>query len=98
MKTIYVLKPFNFNDGKNITHYQMGFHEVEDDMAEHWFVKAHLSPDGKAPAIETDSRIAALEQQVAEKDVRIAELEQQVAALTAGSAANADKSKSANGK
>ncbi|HGU5406369.1 TPA: hypothetical protein ACM9WY_005277, partial [Klebsiella pneumoniae] len=40
MKKIYVLSPFNFNDGKEQKHFQVGFHDVDDTVAEHWFVKA----------------------------------------------------------
>ena len=48
MKKIYVLSPFNFNDGKEQKHFQVGFHDVDDTVAEHWFVKAHCSPDEQA--------------------------------------------------
>ncbi|CAM3714396.1 hypothetical protein BS639_17155 [Rouxiella silvae] len=90
MKTIYVLKAFNFNDGTGpVKPYSAGFHDVEDEIAEHWFVKAHLSPDGKAPTSESGTRITELEgllavqaafvgelQAAAEiKDTRITELE-----------------------
>ena len=78
-KRIYVLAPFNFNDGVEIKAFAAGFHDVESDVAEHWFVKAHCSPDGEAPTVENDPRIAELEAQVAEKDARIAELETQLA-------------------
>ena len=76
MKKIYVLKSFLFNDGsgKPVT-FEPGFHDVEDDVAEHWFVKAHISPDGEAPTIETDSRITELEGQLAERDTKITDLE-----------------------
>ena len=90
MKKIYVLTAFNFNDGAKITPFSAGFHEVDDAVAEHWFVKAHCSPDGEAPAVAEDSRIAELEAQIAEKDARIAELEAQLPETTA----NGKKSKS----
>lgn len=97
MKKIYVLAPFNFNDGKEQHHYSVGFHEVPDDVADHWFVKAHISPDGEAPTSAHDTRIAELEALLsqngeefqalvaasAEKDTRIAELEGEVATLIA---------------
>lgn len=92
MKKIYVLSPFNFNDGKTQKHFAVGFHEVEKDVAEHWFVKAHCSPDGEAPAIAEDPRIAELEAKIAEKDARIAELEAQLPETTD----NGKKSKSAD--
>ncbi|MBP1034023.1 STY1053 family phage-associated protein [Serratia fonticola] len=82
-KRIYVLAPFNFNDGANITAFGTGFHDVESDVAEHWFVKAHCSPDGEAPTTESDPRIAELETLMVEKDARIAELETQLAEATA---------------
>jgi hypothetical protein len=42
-------------------------------------VKAHCSPDGEAPALADDPRIAELEALVAEQTTRIAELEEQLA-------------------
>lgn len=90
MKKIYVLTAFNFNDGAKITPFAAGFHDVEDAVAEHWFVKAHCSPDGEAPAVVDDPRIAELEAQIVEKDARIAELEVQLPET----AANGKKSKS----
>ena len=92
MKKIYVLAPFNFNDGKEQHHYSVGFHEVADDVADHWFVKAHISPDGEAPTVADDPRLAELEAQMADKDNKIAELEAQIEELKA----NGKKSKSAD--
>lgn len=83
MKKIYVLTAFNFNDGAKITPFAAGFHDVDDEVAEHWFVKAHCSPDGEAPAVAEDPRIA-------EYEARIAELETQLAEATT----NGKKSKS----
>ena len=105
MKTIYVLKTFIFNDGsgKPVT-FEPGFHDVEDDVAKHWFVKAHLSPDGKAPATQTDPRITELEGQLAERDTKITELEGQLAELAAqvaslsGGDNNGGKPKSSDAK
>ena len=45
MKKIYVLAAFNFNDGEKITPFAVGFHDVDETVADHWFVKAHCSPD-----------------------------------------------------
>ncbi|WP_343297350.1 hypothetical protein AAG122_18900 [Raoultella planticola] len=90
MKKIYVLTAFNFNDGAKITPFAVGFHDVDDAVAEHWFVKAHCSPDGEAPAVVDDPRIAELEALIVEKDARIAELEMQLPET----AANGKKSKS----
>ena len=92
MKKIYVLTAFNFNDGEKITPFAAGFHDVDDEVAAHWFVKEHCSPDGEAPAVADDPRIADLEAQIAEKDARIAELEAQLAEATA----NGKKPKSAD--
>ncbi|HEJ8623039.1 TPA: hypothetical protein SMK09_004912 [Klebsiella michiganensis] len=92
MKKIYVLTAFNFNDGDKIMPFAAGFHDVDDAVAEHWFVKAHCSPDGEAPAQVDDPRIAELEAQIVEKDARIAELEAQLPET----AANGKKSKSAD--
>ena len=85
MKKIYVLVAFNFNDGAKITPFAAGFHDVDDEVAEHWFVKAHCSPDGEAPAVAEDPRIA-------EYEARIAELEAKLAETTT----NGKKSKSAD--
>lgn len=83
MKKIYVLTAFNFNDGAKITPFAAGFHDVDDEVAEHWFVKAHCSPDGEAPEVAEDPRIA-------EFEARIVELEAQLAEATT----NGKKSKS----
>lgn len=71
MKKIYVLSAFNFNDGASIKAFTPGFHDVENDVADHWFVKAHCSPDGEAPALADDPRIAELEALVAVQTTRI---------------------------
>ncbi|MDU7197805.1 MAG: hypothetical protein E6288_07480 [Enterobacteriaceae bacterium] len=92
MKKIYVLAPFNFNNGSEQKHFAVGFHEVDDDVADHWFVKAHISPDGEAPTVADDPRFAELEAQMADKDKKIAELEAQIEELKA----NGKKSKSAD--
>lgn len=92
MKKIYVLAAFNFNDGEKITPFAVGFHDVDDTVADHWFVKAHCSPDGEAPTVVDNPRIAELEAQAVEKDARIAELEAQLAEDTA----NGKKPKSAD--
>lgn len=73
MKTIYVLTAFNFNDGDKITPFAAGFHEVDDEVAAHWFVKAHCSPDGEAPAVAEDPRIAEYEAHIAELEAKLAE-------------------------
>ncbi|HCI5472325.1 hypothetical protein VBR56_29445, partial [Klebsiella variicola] len=52
----------------------------------------HCSPDGEAPAIAEDPRIAELEAKIAEKDARIAELEAKLPETTD----NGKKSKSAD--
>ena len=85
MKKIYVLAPFNFNNGSEQKHFAVGFHDVDDEVADHWFVKAHISPDGEAPTVAEDPRIA-------EYEARIADLEAQIEELKA----NAKKSKSAD--
>lgn len=92
MKKIYVLAPFNFNNGREQKHFAVGFHDVDDDVADHWFVKAHISPDGEAPTVADDPHLAELEAQMADKDKKIAELEAQIEELKA----NAKKSKSAD--
>jgi len=110
MPKVYVKKDFFFNDGEEVKHYEVGYHEMDEATIDHWFVQAHigdaaLMQENKArtaeleqQSIEKDARIAELEQQSIEKDARIAELEQQIAALTAENTPNADKPKSSNGK
>lgn len=66
MKKIFVLKPFNLNDGATVTPFAPGFHTVADEVADHWFVKAHCSEDGEAPASASDPLVAALEAQLTE--------------------------------
>lgn len=73
MKRIYVLTAFNFNDGDKITPFAAGFHDVDDAVAEHWFVKAHCSPDGEAPAQVDDPRIAEFEARIAELEAQLKE-------------------------
>ncbi|HCM3123474.1 hypothetical protein CF032_16315 [Klebsiella oxytoca] len=73
MKKIYVLTAFNFNDGDKITPFAAGFHDVDDAVAEHWFVKAHCSPDGEAPAQADDPRIAEFEARIAELEAQLKE-------------------------
>lgn len=112
MKQIYVLKAFDFNSGTApVKRFNAGFHDVENDVADHWFVKAHLSPDGKAPTVETDARITELEGVIAEldvqiseltaaaieKDARITELTTQIASLSGGDG-NGGKPKSSDSK
>lgn len=73
MKKIYVIAAFNFNDGTKITPFAAGFHDVDDTVAEHWFVKAHCSPDGEAPAVVEDPRIAEYEARIAELETKLVE-------------------------
>ncbi|HBR2097280.1 STY1053 family phage-associated protein [Klebsiella pneumoniae] len=73
MKKIYVLTAFNFNDGAKITPFAAGFHDVDDAVADHWFVNAHCSPDGEAPAVVEDPRIAEYEARIAELEAKLAE-------------------------
>lgn len=84
MKKIYVMKPFNFNDGSAQTHFSVGFHDVADDVAAHWFVQAHCSPDNEAPPAVNDPRITELEAQIEDKDKKITELEAQIEELKGG--------------
>lgn len=81
MKKIYVLSAFNFNDGASIKAFTPGFHDVENDVADHWFVKAHCSPDGEAPALADDPRIAELEGVITLKDSEIENLKSQLSAV-----------------
>lgn len=96
MPKVYVKKAFFFNDGGEVKHYEVGYHEMDEATVDHWFVQAHI---GDAALMQENKvRTAELEQQSIEKDARIAELEQQIAALTAENTPNADKPKSSNGK
>ena len=47
MKKIYVLSAFNFNDGASIKAFTPGFHDVENDVADHWFVKCSRTKRNK---------------------------------------------------
>lgn len=79
MKKIYVTTAFNYNDGKEIKPFSVGFHDVEKEVAEHWFVKAHCSPEGPTQQTDgVDTRITELESVVSGKDKVISELEEKL--------------------
>lgn len=51
MKTIHVLKAFLLNLQDHTQRpFRAGLHEVEEHIADHWFVKAHSEPVAEAPA------------------------------------------------
>ena len=50
MKKIQVEKPFLLtHDDATQRRFTAGAHEVEDAIADHWYVKIHLAPEEKAP-------------------------------------------------
>lgn len=83
MKKAYALTAFSFNNGISIKAFVPGLHNVGNDIADHWFVKAHYSPDSGAPALKDGPRVAELEALVAEQVTRIVELGEQLAEVRA---------------
>lgn len=49
---IVVSKAFKFNQEGTLVDFKVGTHEVESEIAENWYVQAHLAKDGEAP-VET---------------------------------------------
>jgi hypothetical protein len=58
MATIQVLKPFVFNDGGVLKPFAAGMHEVDDEVAGHWYVQAH-SQDTATALVEAEEVEAA---------------------------------------
>lgn len=50
MSEIVVAKPFSVTLASNdVRHFEPGVHTVDSEIADHWYVKGFLSPDGKLP-------------------------------------------------
>jgi hypothetical protein len=68
MKKIQVEKPFLLTHGDATERrFTAGVHEVEDAIADHWYVKMHLVPEEKADAVEekVDADVEGAEQTAA---------------------------------
>ena len=53
-KTIYVSKGFDFTaDDGSVTKFKPGKHVVDEAVANHWFVQAHLEEEREEPAAES---------------------------------------------
>lgn len=81
MKTIHINKAFTLHKDGEVTQFAKGSHNVEDDIAAHWFVKGH-SDDGATDLVPDarDDRIVELEALIGARDDRIVELKALVAA------------------
>ncbi|MFG1429185.1 STY1053 family phage-associated protein [Roseixanthobacter glucoisosaccharinicivorans] len=44
MTSINVVKTFTLNLGAVLKKFEAGVHEVEDDIAQHWYVLLHIAP------------------------------------------------------
>lgn len=64
MPKIYVKKAFTLNAGAEQQHFAVGNHTVSADVADHWFVKAHVGEPEPASESEraADDLLADLEQ------------------------------------
>ena len=64
-RKIHVFKPFKLNVLDVHTSYGVGVHDVPEDVANHWYVKAHSDPVGEAVElpppvkVDRDAEIAA---------------------------------------
>ena len=56
MPTIYVKKAFNLRHGGQKHEFPVGNHQVSEQIAKHWFVKAHT---GDEPPVDPESAAAA---------------------------------------
>lgn len=77
--TISVSKAFQFNREAGMTQFAVGQHEVEQAVADHFYVKAHCG-ELPAPANPTNNMVA---EELATALARIAKLEEAHAALSA---------------
>jgi hypothetical protein len=59
MAKINVLKPFRLNHDNAIREYKIGVHIVADEIAEHWYVKAHSEPVADAEKAAPEEGAAA---------------------------------------
>jgi len=72
MPTIYVKKAFNLRHGGEKLEFPVGNHQVSEEIAKHWFVKAHT---GDKPPADPESAAAA--------DALRAQLEEEARTLAA---------------
>lgn len=89
MKTIHVHKPFKLVRANHEDQvFGVGAHEVDDDIASHWFVQAHTA--APAPEASPEEQIAALEDSIPRDQARLKQLKADKAAAEA-EAAKAEK-------
>ncbi len=92
MPKIYVKKAFTLNAGAEQQHFAVGNHTVSADVADHWFVKAHVgepepASEGERAADELladldkrEKALAAREKAAEQRDAELAKREEAVAA------------------
>lgn len=72
MKKIFVHTAFRFNAGGEIKQFPVGHHEVDDELAVHWFVQSHTTQDETAAVADEQpaqvEQAAQAEQSAAETD------------------------------
>lgn len=77
MRTIHVHTPFTLQHNDESRAFAVGSHAVEDDVAEHWYVKAHT---GEKPEAATGAEAAA-GQSLAEQRAKLDDDRQHLNAL-----------------
>lgn len=88
MKTIHVEKPFRLSLGQEVINVGAGIQSVSDEIADHWYTKAHLSNGGLgAPAYAEATRASADSAFVRVKEAVAAYVSLEKAALDAEVAA-----------
>lgn len=89
MPKIYVKKAFTLNAGAEQQHFAVGNHTVSADVADHWFVKAHVGEPEPASESEraADELLADLDKR--EKALAAREKAAEQAAAEAATAAKA---------
>lgn len=78
MPTIYVKKAFRLRHGGEAHDFAVGNHSVSEEVAKHWFVKAHT---GSEPAVDPSAKAAA-DELMAELEGKAKELKVQADKLT----------------
>lgn len=96
MRTIHVHKPFKLVRANHEDQtFGPGAHEVDDDIASHWFVQAHTA--APAPEASVEDQIAALEESIPRDQAKLEQLKADKAAADAA-AKKADKADKAAAK
>lgn len=73
MPKIYVKKAFTLNAGAEPQHFAVGNHTVSADVADHWFVKAHIGEP--EPASESERAADELLADLAKREKALTERE-----------------------